>query len=44
LPVPKNPLKELESLRINVEKPVSEMRKEASETAQRLVAEKLNKT
>ena len=41
LPVPKQPVKALEDLRIDVKESVYEMRKEALETAQRLVDKKL---
>ena len=41
LPVPKSPVKALEGLKIDVKESVYEMRKEALETAQRLVKKKL---
>jgi len=41
LPVPKQPVKALEDLNIDVKESVYEMRKEALETAQRLVNKKL---
>jgi AbrB family looped-hinge helix DNA binding protein len=41
VPVSKHPLEDLKSLKIDVEESVSEMRKEALQTAQRLVAKKL---
>jgi AbrB family looped-hinge helix DNA binding protein len=41
LPVPKDPLKSLQSMRIDVKESVSEMKKEALETARKLVEEKL---
>jgi len=41
LPVPKHPVKALEDLKIEVKESVYEMRKEALETAQRLVDKKL---
>jgi len=40
IPVPKHPLKVLERLRVDTEESVNEMRKEARETARRLVEEK----
>ena len=43
LPVPKNPVKELLDLRIDVKESVQDMRKEALETAQRLVEKKLKR-
>lgn len=43
IPVPKHPLKVLEGLKVDVEESVHEMRKEARETAKRLVEEKLNR-
>jgi AbrB family looped-hinge helix DNA binding protein len=41
VPVSKHPLEDLKNLKIDVEESVSEMRKEALQTAQRLVAKKL---
>ena len=41
VPVSKNPLKDLKNLKIDVKESVSEMRKEALQTAQRLVDKKL---
>jgi len=43
LPVPKDPVKALEGLRIDVKESVYEMRKEALEAAQRLVDKKLER-
>jgi AbrB family looped-hinge helix DNA binding protein len=41
LPVPKSAVKALQGLKINVKESVCEMKKEALETAQRLVKKKL---
>ncbi len=43
VPVSKHPVKDLEGLKIDVEESVLEMRKEALETAQRLVDKKLRR-
>lgn len=43
IPVPKEPLKILQGLKLDVEDSVHEMRKEARETAQRLAQEKLKR-
>jgi AbrB family looped-hinge helix DNA binding protein len=43
LPVPKEPLKVLEGLRLDVKDSVYEMRKEALEAAQKLVEKKLGR-
>lgn len=43
LPVPKHPVKELLDLQIDVKESVQAMRKEALETAQRLVEKKLKR-
>ncbi len=40
IPVPKHPLKTLETLNVDTEEPVHEMKEEARETAKRLVEEK----
>jgi AbrB family looped-hinge helix DNA binding protein len=43
VPVPKNPIKDLALLKVDAKAPISEMRKEALRTAQKLVDEKLNR-
>lgn len=43
VPVPKQPLKLLEGLKLDVEDSVHEMRKEARKTAQKLVEENLKR-
>ena len=43
LPVPKDPVKALEDLRIEVSESVDEMRREALETAKRLADKKLGR-
>lgn len=43
LPVPKHPVKALEELRIKAKESVYEMKKEALETAKRLIEEKLKR-
>lgn len=43
VPVPKQPLKLLEDLKLDVEDSVHEMRKEARKTAQKLVEENLKR-
>ena len=43
VPVPKNPLKDLKNLKIDAGQSVSEMRREALQTAQRLVDRKLKR-
>jgi len=42
VPVSKNPLSDLKKLKVDIKESVSEMRKEALRTAQRLVEKKLN--
>lgn len=43
VPVSKHPVKDLESLKIDAADPVADMKKEASETARRVVDKKLKR-